>query len=158
MVSYVFLVIIAVTLAIAVYAGLRAYLPREKAECPEAVSIVIKDIISNSDGVRIVFQNKGTFTVRGVIIKMSDKEEGEITYLAFPSDTGGFFGIREPGYFYFGISGLESGEVRTVYFDPKEVEEMKQSIKRIQVQPFVQGEDESEIAFCEHAILIRNIE
>src|SRR3989344_210535 len=62
-VSYVLLIVVAISLSIIVYAWIKIQLPKEIIECPEGVSVIIKDYQCNEQNniINITFQNKGFF-------------------------------------------------------------------------------------------------
>jgi len=151
MVSYVLLVVIAVSLGLAVYAWLKLYVPTDKPECPEGVSVIIKDISCSGGVATVIFQNKGTFDVEGVIIKTSSESEGEITYMPEPNPSN-LYPTDKPGYFYFGFGGLTAGGGEKNINFPYTSEH---SIERIQIQSFVQ--EQKELALCGHNIIVRDV-
>ena len=60
-VSYVLLIIIAISLSVAVYAWLEVYVPKNTVECEQGASVVIKDFSCNTIGKKLneLGMNKG---------------------------------------------------------------------------------------------------
>ncbi|MBS3091440.1 hypothetical protein J4217_03275 [Candidatus Pacearchaeota archaeon] len=83
-VSYALLVIIAVGIAVLVYAFLRVYVPKDKLECPDNIAIAIKEVACNYDSagttLELTLANKGFFNISNVLIRMGN-ESRQTKYL-----------------------------------------------------------------------------
>lgn len=90
MVGYVLLIVLAVVIATITYQGLKTYLPQEKVECPDDVSIFIKeslcevDEITGNRNLSITLQNKGLFDIAGYFISATKGEEDIATFNLVP--------------------------------------------------------------------------
>lgn len=80
-VSYAMLILIAVILAIMVFAYLKLYVPKEKPECKEGIDLIIENYgctvgLSNpaKDQINLTLQNRGRFTVDKVYIRIGKKD------------------------------------------------------------------------------------
>lgn len=71
MVSYVLLVVIAISLSVFVYAYLKLYLPENRRECEVDTRIVITEVtcLSNYDDLSFKIENRGLFNVSGAFMK-----------------------------------------------------------------------------------------
>ena len=153
-VSYVLLIIIAVSLSAIVLTFLKNQISNEKAECPDEVSLIIKEYSCDSVNkkINITFQNKGNFNLDGTYITYSE------TSNSLPKDklkiSGGSNELSSDGFLYFGISlptRLRPGENfigEFIYID---------SIKNIQLIPFINDEKEG-LLICEKRVLTQNID
>jgi len=158
LVSYVFLIVIVVTLAILVYSWLKPVIPQDTAECPEKITLVISNITcdSDTDKVKIKIKNKGLFNVDGINLKISDDiEKSPSKDLVFDMEQGDMLNAEEPlskgGFLYFKF-GLQPGEEFTIEGDYSG----QTSIKRILIQALkiIDGEG----ILCENAILKEEVE
>jgi flagellin-like protein len=84
-VSYVLLIIIAVTLSVMVYSFLELYVPKEKAECTKDISLIIINytctINTNPgefNGLNITFSNRGLFSVDAVYVRVGDDDAKDL--------------------------------------------------------------------------------
>jgi len=83
MIGYVLLISFAVIIAAAVYLWVKTYVPQEDLECPDGISLMIKEITCEDDGaggydLSINLKNTGRFNVNGYFItgiNNSDKQE-----------------------------------------------------------------------------------
>ena len=152
-VSYVLLIIIAVSLSAIVLTFLKNQISNEKAECPDEVSLIIKEYSCESNSkINITFQNKGNFNLDGTYITYSATSNG------LPKDnlkiSGGSNELSSDGFLYFGISlptRLRPGESfmgEFIYID---------SIKKIQLIPFI-NDEKNGLLICEKRVLTQNID
>ena len=74
MVSYTLLVIIALGLSVLVYGYLKIYLPSQRPECPQAISLVIDNALCDitSETLTIRLSNRGLFNVSAAFIRMGE--------------------------------------------------------------------------------------
>ena len=79
MISYVLLISIAVVISYVVYRNLKTYVPQEKLECPDGVSIVIKDLKCNSNKLEINISNNGLFNISGYYVSGATSSGGLAT-------------------------------------------------------------------------------
>jgi hypothetical protein len=74
--AYVLLASLAVTLSILVYNWLRFYvIPATPKECPEGVSLIIKEYSCSNGSINITLKNKGLFRVDGYLIKINNETD-----------------------------------------------------------------------------------
>lgn len=82
MVGYVLLITFAIIMGGIVYRWMKTYVPTETLECPDGVSVLIRDINCSESGsvynLEIDLVNNGRFGINGYYIKYSDKEEEKI--------------------------------------------------------------------------------
>ncbi len=70
MIGYVLLITAAVAMSVAIYQWMKTYLPGEELECPDGVSIFIKDINLNCANLNLdlTLKNNGKFNIAGYFI------------------------------------------------------------------------------------------
>ena len=166
-VSYVLLILIAITLSAVVFVFLKTQIPNGQTECPDKVSIIIKDYLCFRDGnsqniTNITFQNKGNFLVDGVFIRFSNSSEGGNT--SFLNPVGIVNKITgqqwKDGFFYFGKNiirplPLSPNREYTQGFNYSSMN--GRLIKRIQIQPFISDEKSEKVIICEKATITQEI-
>jgi len=74
MVGYALLVALALSIALLVYAWLKAYTPGNVENCPEDIALILADVVCNPSSklINITLQNKGLFNVNGFYLKASN--------------------------------------------------------------------------------------
>ena len=79
-VGYVILISIAIGLSMMVYNYIVHYIPEEKVECPEGVSLSFQDIYCNATLRNLTFtlKNSGLFSVDGYRVRVNDHEGSNI--------------------------------------------------------------------------------
>ncbi len=79
-IGYVLLITFAIVIAGIVFAWLRTYVPQQSVECPEDVSIYVKNhsINGETDVLTIYLKNNGKFEVDGLYMRYSESAEQEI--------------------------------------------------------------------------------
>ncbi len=78
MVSYTLLVVIAISLSIVVYAYLKLYLPAEKRECQQEISLAVENAVCTitttttptTQELDITISNRGLFSVSAMLIRI----------------------------------------------------------------------------------------
>lgn len=82
MIGYVLLITIAIIMGAVVYQWLRSYVPTESIECPDGVSVFIKEIGCevNGDGyiLNLSLVNNGRFSVDGYFIRSAESRDAPI--------------------------------------------------------------------------------
>ena len=93
-VSYVLLIVIAVSVSTLVFTFLKSYIPKgEKPECPEGISISIKNYTCQNTQLGLSFYNTGRFTIDAVYVRVA--EEGrDVKFWINPESTGDNFYIN----------------------------------------------------------------
>ena len=154
MVSYVLLIIIALSMAITVYAWLRFYAPDEpKEECPAETALFVKDYSCDFDDKTILInmENKGLFSIDGFFIKGTNKsmqeEPDSPAIYALNLSGSSIYGSQDPsrpvrdGTFYFSGAGsinrFKPGDTKKVEFSYNN----SIPLTKIQIQPFIEGEE-----------------
>ncbi len=157
MVSYILLIVIAMGLAVGVYAWINWYVVpgEEREKCSSDVSLSIEDYNcwtapdtsgTNEKYFTMKLKNNGLFNVSGFFIKASnDTSQLPIVQLK-TSDTA----IEQviPGTYYFS-EPAKAGQMRTTNFSyTADID----SIKRVRVQPFVLHSKTGTILLCENYV------
>jgi hypothetical protein len=82
MIGYVLLIVGAVVMGGVVYGWLQSYVPQETLECPDGISLFIKDVTCISEGgkykLNLSVSNNGRFDVDGYFIKSAEIDGQEI--------------------------------------------------------------------------------
>lgn len=79
MVGYVILITIGIVMGLLVYQWLKTYVPVEKLECPDGVSMIIDSVTcSSSNTITIKLTNTGLFDIYGINARISNKGDDEI--------------------------------------------------------------------------------
>ncbi len=154
-VSYVLLIIIAVSLSALVFTFLKSQISTDKPQCPDDVSLIIKEYKCDTatNKINITFQNKGNFNIDGSYISYSNSSEGAPKYKL--NISGKNNDISSSGFLYFGISvptSLRSGESFQQEFDYSDYN----LIEKVQLIPFINDVKEG-LLICEKRVLIQNI-
>lgn len=88
MIGYVLLVAGAITMGIIVYQWMKTYVPSEKPECPEGISLYISEISLDGNSLTVILRNNGRFSVNGYFIRAANNSEAEIATI----DISGYYG------------------------------------------------------------------
>lgn len=74
MIGYILLVTAAVVMGVIVYQWLKTYVPKEAIECPDDVSLFIKDYTCNNltKELTLALQNNGKFSIAGYFIHVKN--------------------------------------------------------------------------------------
>lgn len=75
MVGYVLLVTLAVVMGIIAYNWMKTYTPRSATECPDGVSILIKNYSCQNNMFNLTLKNNGRFNISGYLIKVGNSTE-----------------------------------------------------------------------------------
>src|SRR3989344_8761483 len=73
MVSYVLLVVIAISLSAAVFAFLKLYVPSDREKCPDDVSVIIEEVICSQGKLNLAISNRGLFNVSMLFVRMGEE-------------------------------------------------------------------------------------
>ena len=120
MVGYVILVAAAVMMGAIIYQWMKTYVPADKPECPEGVSLFIQSINCETNEINIVLKNNGRFNVTGYFIRASNDSNVEIATIDISGVDGGtvlFGNVGDPialapgneNTAVFSTSGVEGG-------------------------------------------------
>lgn len=136
MVSYILLIVIAMSIAIGVYSWLKIYVPAENTEkCAEETAIAINDFNCTAAGedkiLTLTIENKGLFNIQGFFARASnDSEQLPSTMLEILS--AGQIGVKGR-YDFPEEDKFKPGEIKDFDFIYTDLA----SIKRVQIQPFI---------------------
>jgi len=75
MVSYVLLVVIAISLSVAVFAYLKLYLPSSKDKCSDDVNVVIENSICKAGRLNLTVSNRGLFNVSMIFVRFGNESK-----------------------------------------------------------------------------------
>ena len=80
MIGYILLITTAIIVSTIIYQQLKSYVPTESVECPEGVSVFLKEVTYDCDNkeLNITLKNNGRFNIGGYFIKGSDSPEKEL--------------------------------------------------------------------------------
>jgi len=152
-VSYVLLIVIALSLAAGVYTFLKSSVPNtdnEREKCPEDTSMYVSDYecsTTETDKIlTLTFENKGLFNVDGFIITATDNPNALAATML--NTTEGKAEEIQPGRYYFEPT-LKLGDFRKANFSYTGLN----SIAKIRVQPFVNGK--TELLLCSSVSEVR---
>ncbi len=73
MVSYVLLVVIAISLSVAVFAFLKLYVPSDREKCPDDVNVIIEGAICLQGKLNLTISNRGLFNVSMLFVRMGEE-------------------------------------------------------------------------------------
>ncbi len=153
-VSYVLLVIVAVTMSVIVYSYLSVYVPKEKPECQEDVGLIVKNYSCSALGnqLNITLLNKGFFKIDASYIRISSSGK-EVKDLV---NNNSIYFIYEPGN-----AAFPPGKTISLSFNEKnsKIKEILKSSPRkyeLEIEPAVISK--KEIALCNKAIINQQID
>lgn len=82
MIGYVLLITLAVVMGGIIYQWMKTYVPSESLECPDGVSIMIKEVTCTLDGsdlrLNLTLKNNGRFDIGGYFIHATNDSEKEL--------------------------------------------------------------------------------
>jgi len=81
MVGYILLIVGALVMGGLVYQGLKTYVPTEIIDCPEGVSIFIKEKVYDGNNLKITLVNNGFFNINGYFIHATTTQEQKVATL-----------------------------------------------------------------------------
>jgi len=165
-VTYVLLIVVAIGLSAIVFGFLQALIQEPEFTCPEGLALVIKDVDCTSTPtgqLYITFQNKGRFEIDGVYARYSNTPGAVSSTPLVPirdsGNTGGINeitdGQKEKGFFYFGRSIPSPLRPNAEYTQLFRFTSTK--LEKIEIQPFLNLEDDRELGICEEKVITRTI-
>jgi len=158
MISYVLLIVIAISLSILVYAWVSRMWVFTTPECRSGVSLIITNYVCDNATklINITIKNKGRYNVTGYYIKGADNKTQKIMFPLNISDPR-YLGIVENGkYYFFGFLArpLRPGEEETSVFS-YDVGGITKPLEKIQIAPFI-TKDEDDIT-CDKATIYQEV-
>ena len=129
-VGYVLLISVTISISVLVFGWLRFYVSESDVEtCPDNINVIIENYTCpTGDGFNVTLKNKGLFTVDGYVLRFHNKSNAEF----------GFYPLGGDGV---AISPGESFEEKYSFGDNPGLV----NIKLIEVQPFINDDDENKI-------------
>ena len=108
MISYILLVTVAVVMGAIVYQWLRTYVPSEGLQCPEDVSVFLKEYScdATSNELNITLKNNGKFDLTGYYIHIADKSDQELATIDISQDV--YFGGTGAGGAVIFVAGSDN--------------------------------------------------
>jgi len=144
-VSYVLLVLIAISLSTFVFIYIKAYIPKEKPECTQDINLIIQDYSCSAIQINITLLNKGLFSVDASYVRIGPVGS-RVKQLINPNDL--FFGVIE------GQKGLIPGKALSKIYLSQNI---KSGVNEIEVQPAVFTGKGDELALCDKAVITQTI-
>ncbi len=132
MIGYVLLVVFVIIIGAIVYQWLKTYVPSESLDCPEGVSLFIKEARFNStySQLTITLRNNGRFDLAGYFIHATNSSDQELPiidlsgYLNNTGDLPGMIHGNSVLFFEAGENLFSPGSERSYFFDiPSEIGE-----------------------------------
>ena len=78
MIGYILLITIAIIIGSVVYQWMKTYIPNDSLECPDGVSIFIKDYNCDGSTLNLTLQNNGRFNIAGYFIYVTNDSNQEL--------------------------------------------------------------------------------
>jgi len=167
LIGYVLLVVIAISISIIVFQNLRNLVPEEKLECPNGVSVLLKEYTCDMDGkITLKLANNGRFSIGGFYVRGAadgevipvhnllgkDSEGKEQPYWSPPSSKLGENSIK-PGQ---EVSGFPN----TLNFASAPGWPENKDLKKVEIVPFRFEEVEGRERFvvCGDASIIESVQ
>ena len=155
MIGYVLLVAIAITLGAVTYSWLKTYIPKGNIECPDGVSIFIKNYSCEAGMLNITLKNNGRFNITGYLIRAGNSTDQFATKDLSRNVTSGELNASNAVIYITGKNSLAPGIEKTSTFsitDPT-----FDSIKIIEIVParFENDGNRERFVTCANAI-VRN--
>jgi len=174
-VSYVLLIIIAISISIIVFGALKTMVPKQKPACDEGVSIIIKKFECLPEyKLNITFQNKGLFEVEGVYVRGIN---GERVFGISPVLNSDVYPINEytreyniggtnqanKGMFIFGKQSIHALSPQKANSNLDEYTQIfdysaESSVESVKIQPIVFDEETNEPVVCQEAIITQRVD
>lgn len=143
-VSYVLLIIIAVSLSVLVYNFLYKYIPKGEVEsCPDGVSLVVSDIKCSGSVLDINITNKGLWTVSAAYLRVGPAGKTVRASLSSP----------EP-YKTFSPALVPGNKTDNIHFSSAPTNAGADF--EIEVQPAVQSGETGKMIACTDAIIVQS--
>lgn len=89
-VSYVLLIVLAISLSLLVYAWMKSYIPRQSPECPDNVRLAVIDYYCENHKITINLKNNGNFDIDGFVARYSNSTDIGL-YSGLGDSEGNFF-------------------------------------------------------------------
>ena len=152
-VSYMLLIMIALSLAVGVYSFMKFYVPsndKGAETCPNDIALYLVDYSCNQSIINLIIENKGMFNVDGFLIKGSNDSD-MIPIIALNSTNEKLLIYFPPGFYDFNTTEgttLKPGITKSANFSYTELG----NLARIAIQPYIFSEKIQDIVFCDNII------
>jgi hypothetical protein len=146
MISYVLLIVIAMSLAVGVYAWLKFYIPSTQNQevCGQDYALTINDYSCKDKLLTIKIENRGMFNITGFIIKANNNSK----YLPITVLESKDSAILKQKDHYFFTSPIKPSDSKEIKFDYTPLDK----VERIQIQPFLLSSKMNKTILCERII------
>ncbi len=161
MVSYVILVAIVIALSIGVYSWLKYNINISPVvDCEEGTSVILSDIECSPSEVKLNLKNNGRFSVDGIILTVSEKEELITPTYLVPSREYNQGNVAGSYFFDFKLNPAERVTVSYSLYERKfngtagfgqETKINFTEIKTVQIQPFIITD--TGVVVCQDALI-----
>lgn len=93
MIGYILLIALAVIMSALVYRWMKTYTPKDVIQCPDGVSVFIKDVYYDcaKQEINLTLKNNGKFSIAGYFIHVTNKSNQELATIDLSS------GIKQGG-------------------------------------------------------------
>lgn len=150
-VSYVLLIVIAVALAGAVFAYLKLYIPKEKPQCEQDISLIIQNYSCKTGELEVTFLNKGLFSADAAYVRLGEKGR-KVRQLINPNCLHFISGQDCDTKGSITKEGLKPGEAITKIYKSSQITSGE---KELEIQAaLIKGD---ELVLCEKAIATQDI-
>ncbi|WP_300095934.1 hypothetical protein [Flavobacterium sp.] len=143
MLAYVLLIVIALAIGGLVYSWTLLNIPKDNENCPEDVSLIIKNYACSDGYLQLNLLNKGLFDISGFYIRANNESGRARTIMLEDTES------KEAGRVVFS-KDLEPGKEYQANFSYEKYGE----IISVEIEPFVLG---SKIILCEESIISEEI-
>jgi len=162
-ISYVILVVIALTMSVVVFGFLETQIPKTPETCPGELSLILKNYECQvNNEIDLTFQNKGNFKIDGVYVKYSDDSARASTFNLVTDrniDASSNEITHNEGYngfLYFGRGAIPLALNPNRDYIHRFSYIAQGALEKIQIQPFILN-DEDELIICEERTISHTI-
>lgn len=156
MIGYVLLITLAVVMGVITYNMLKTYIPRNAVECPDGVSLFIKNYSCQGTEFNLTLKNNGRFDIAGFLIRVGNSTEEfatrDLTQDMTKLDSGEFI-ANSVVIYKVGSNGLTVGGENTSVFNLASTS--LTGIKLIEITPtrFQVQDNKQRFVICTNSIL-----
>lgn len=160
MLSYVLLVVIAISLSVGVYSWLKFVVKGQESieKCPEGASLIIQDYkLLENKKIELTVKNKGLFNISGYYIKGTDNKSQEAWFNLKDVIASSISGAVEGTYLF--SKPFSPGDENTHTFSYEGLDKLEKiEIEPFRIQEKKSGLKKKSIVLCEQAIVSQEIE
>lgn len=149
LVSYVMLVIIAITVSVLVYGFLKLYIPKDQPSCPEDISLIITgaSCTTSPKQISINYSNKGLFSIDGAFVRLG--QSGRTTKPLI-------FDLDDPAQFFIPSLAPGTPPLPREYSIPSSIA-ISQAEYTLEIEPLTIDKETNKIAACSNAIVTQKV-